>query len=111
MPVNYILKYKKQLKHFIGFMSPFLSYCYQKVDLLSAEWKLPHDVCPSFGTVIVPSHGGSALQFVASDTAVLIVFPVHNVQELPFLKYPASQAKIREDQFWTQLKMCLVNDK
>ena len=37
----------------------------------------PQAVCCEFGTVIVPSHGGSASQFGAFDTAVLILFPVH----------------------------------
>ena len=58
------------------------------LDIYALQNDLPQAVCPSFGTLVVPSHGGSASQFVAFDTDFFILFPVQRVQESPFLKYP-----------------------
>ena len=57
-------------------------------DIYALQDNLPQAVWSSFGTLVVPSHGGSASQFVAFETEVFIVFPVQRVQECPFLKYP-----------------------
>ena len=46
---------------------------------------LPQAVLSSLGSLVVPSHGVSAEQSVASPGVGLILFPVHLVQEFPLL--------------------------
>ena len=52
---------------------------YWQLYSLQAVWS-------SLGTLVVPSHGVSAEQWVASPGVDLISFPVQRVQELPLLK-------------------------